>query len=267
MFNHADYVDRGVGCYNCHSDAIKGDAEVPRQMCWNCHNQPAQIARYSDATFVHQVHVTDNKVECASCHIEIEHHIDAGAPRSFQVLGEGPMLDHGGACGQCHASTHAGPDEMYRGTGGRGVPDMPSPMFRAQVDCIACHQTRLRDEAEARIVGQTYAAAQASCNYCHGDRYRDTLDLWKGTIERLLADAEVAVEAARLAMERSELEPAASLQRQRLFADATHNVRFVRLGQGVHNVNYASALLNIAIERAREVEGMSAEGATRRLSD
>ena len=43
MFNHADYVDRGVECVNCHSDAIRGDGEVPRQMCWNCHNQPTQI--------------------------------------------------------------------------------------------------------------------------------------------------------------------------------------------------------------------------------
>ncbi|MHC4948821.1 MAG: multiheme c-type cytochrome, partial [Planctomycetota bacterium] len=255
VFDHDEYVSRGVECFNCHSDSIKGDGEVPQQLCWTCHNQTAQVARYSEARFIHQTHITENKVECSSCHLQIEHHLDAGTPRARQALGEGLMLEHGGACGQCHESTHAGPDELYRGTGGRGVPDMPSPMYRAQVDCIACHQVRQRPGEEALIAGQVYAAAQASCDHCHGARYRDTLDLWKETIDTHLREAEVHLEMARRHVEQTEAPPVEALEQRRLLADAEHNVRFVRIGRGVHNMNYATGLLNVAIENCRRITG------------
>ena len=253
VFNHSDYVDRGVKCADCHSDSISGDGDVPRQLCWNCHNQPQQIARYGQPSVMHQIHVTDNKVECASCHVQIEHHLTAGVPRTTQALGEGLMLDHGGACGECHDLTHAGPDELYRGTGGRGVPDMPSPMFRAQVDCIACHQQRQRPGEIAQLTGQTFIAAQKACDHCHGNQYADLLDHWKSIVEEHLARAEVACEQARRIVEQSAADPAETLRLRRLLADAEHNMRFVKLGHGVHNVNYATAMLNVAIEYCRQI--------------
>ncbi|MHC4429756.1 MAG: NapC/NirT family cytochrome c, partial [Planctomycetota bacterium] len=258
MFNHADYVDRGVECVNCHSDSIKGDGEVPKQMCWTCHNLPQQIARYGESRFIHQVHVTDNKVECAGCHVQIQHSLSASVPREQQVLGEGLMLDHGGVCSQCHDRTHAGPDEMYRGTGGRGVPDMPSPMFRAQVDCIACHQQRGHSTEIAQIVGQTFVAVQDSCDHCHGSRYDGELDVWQATIDEHLEAAEVAFEEARRFLSANQLEPRQALDTRRLLADAEHNIRFVNLGIGVHNVNYATALLNTAMENCRKITALGA---------
>ena len=76
---------------------------------------------------------------------------------------------------------HGGPAELYRGTGGRGVPDMPSPMSRAQVDCIACHKSQEGTSDAAAVVGQTFVAVQESCNYCHGTKYDGVLDVWKAT--------------------------------------------------------------------------------------
>ena len=43
------------------------------------------------------------------------------------------------------------------------------------------------------------------------------------------------------------------METRRLLADADHNVRFVKHGFGVHNVNYAMALLNLAIEHCRKI--------------
>ena len=57
------------------------------------------------------------------------------------------------------------------GEGGRGVPDMPSPMFRAQVDCMACHKQRKNASDAAEIVGQVYLAVQDSCDACHATKY------------------------------------------------------------------------------------------------
>src|ERR1051325_6016467 len=64
-FTHSDYVNRGVKCENCHSDTVRGDGAVPQQVCWNCHNQPTQIARYGETNYLHQEHITNHKVECS----------------------------------------------------------------------------------------------------------------------------------------------------------------------------------------------------------
>ncbi|MHC5022509.1 MAG: NapC/NirT family cytochrome c [Planctomycetota bacterium] len=253
VFKHSDYVERGVACFNCHSDSIRGDGEVPRQMCWNCHNNPQQIARYGEAGHVHEIHVTENKVECSACHVQIEHQIDAAIPRASRALGEGHMLENAGTCAQCHEKTHIGPAEMYQGTGGRGVPDMPSPMFRAQVDCIACHQEHRQSGEVATVAGQTFVAAQTSCDMCHGNRYEDSLDNWRQTIDQLAREAEIEVERARQRLAGPPLPPEQALEARRLLDDAEHNLRFVRFGHGVHNLNYATALLNVAIENSRRV--------------
>ncbi|GMU24218.1 MAG: hypothetical protein AMXMBFR13_42940 [Phycisphaerae bacterium] len=250
MFNHADYLERGVTCENCHSDSVNGDGAVPRQLCWNCHNKPQQLARYGETDFIHRKHVSDHKVECSSCHIQIEHHLTAGIPKHGESV-----LANSGACGQCHEQTHGGPAELYRGVGGRGVPEMPSPMFRAQVDCIACHQTRSRPDQAADVLGQTFTAAQASCDYCHGTKYSGVLEEWRKSLAALLDQAEVAGEHAREHLSQATLNAEQRLHARRRLDDAEHNIRLVKLGHGVHNVNYATALLNVAIEQCRQITG------------
>lgn len=259
-FNHSDYVQRGVTCENCHSDAIKGDGEVPRQTCWNCHNQMAQVSRYDEKEFIHQTHVSKHKVECASCHIRIEHRLDAAAA-DLRAAPHATSLQGGGACAQCHERMHGGPLELYTGTGGRGVPDMPSPMARAQVDCIACHRAHKKADAIADVVGQTFIAAQERCNYCHGNKYPGRLDEWKQTIQSHQQQAQSAYQQAQEAIQSSGLTGNDLLQAQRLLDDAEHNIRLVKLGHGVHNVNYATSLLNVAIENCRKVSsGQAVQG-------
>ncbi len=260
VYSHAEYVDRGVACFNCHSDAFKGDGEVPKQMCWACHNTAQQVARYGEPNFIHETHITKNKVECSSCHVKIEHYLDAAVPVEAKTLGAGHFLENSGTCGQCHDQLHSGPSMLYGGTGGRGVPDMPSPMHRAQVDCIACHREGMALSEVAAVVGQTYAAAQASCDGCHGLRYADTLDQWKETIDKHVARVERAIELARQVADEAELPAVEMLTLRRYIADSEHNLRLVKLGRGVHNINYATALLNVAIENCEKVSGAAIDG-------
>ena len=255
VYRHGDYVGRGVGCENCHSDSVKGDAAVPRQRCWDCHNQPALVSKYDDTTLVHSTHINAHKVECSACHIQIEHSLNANAPRGSGLLAANHLLENAGACAQCHEQSHNGPAELYRGTGGRGVPDMPSPMFRTHVNCIACHQQKEKTTAVADVTGQTYRATQERCNFCHGEKYTDLLKTWKTGIEDHLARAEAALNliTRRLDADNTLSEPG-KLSIQRLLDDAQHNVRLVRLGHGVHNVTYATALLNLAMDRCKEAD-------------
>lgn len=248
-FDHADYSGRGVTCNNCHSESIKGDGNVPRQVCWNCHNQPSQVAQYGETVKMHRAHVSEHKVECSSCHVQIEHGLNPTGSSIVSAATASKLSSHAsfdsGACGTCHQETHGGPAELYRGTGGRGVADMPSPMSRAQVDCIACHKSKDNNDSIASVVGQTFKATQESCNYCHQTKYEGRLDAWRAQIGGHLQRAEEAFNKATAASD-------GSLRARRLLDDADHNIRLVKLGHGVHNVDYATALLNIAIQWCSE---------------
>ena len=246
-FQHSDYTDRGVKCENCHADTVRGDGAVPRQVCWNCHNQTAQVDKYGEPVVLHQAHVTDHKVECSGCHVQIEHSLVAGA-REEQMPGARFATDSG-TCGLCHEQTHNGPREMYQGTGGRGVADMPSPMARSRVNCIACHMAKENEARSADVIGQTFVATQDRCDYCHGDKHKGELAGWKTDMEALLTKAEAALLETKTAAAKATLGAEAALQAQRAIDDAEYNVRFVRLAHGVHNMDYATALLNEALKR------------------
>lgn len=254
MFAHEEYVDRGVTCENCHSEVVKGDGAVPRQVCWTCHNQPRDIARYDETKAMHTIHVSDVKVECSSCHVQIEHSLAAAIPGGGRKTGIGDMLHSAGSCSQCHDKTHAGPAEMYRGTGARGVPDMPSAMSRAQVDCIACHKSPKGPGDTAVLAGQTFRATQDACDACHGTKYSTTLAEWKQTVDRHLRQAEAAYANAGAKLDSAGLSAAEALPLRRKLDDAEHNIRFARLGHGVHNVTYAVGMLNRAVEDCQAIE-------------
>ncbi|MGN6369235.1 MAG: NapC/NirT family cytochrome c [Phycisphaerae bacterium] len=251
-FNHKTYVDRGVLCQNCHADTVRGEGNVPQQVCWNCHNQADQIAKFGETQMLHRAHITDHKVECSGCHVQIEHSLIAGARE--ESLPSARFGTDSGTCGMCHEQMHNGPREMFRGIGGRGVPDMPSPMARARVNCIACHTIKHTDEQSADITGQTFVAKQERCDYCHGDKYKGTLDDWKKQLNITLTRAQLALATAKSHQPRIAPNTEAALRAAQLLDDAEYNIRYVKLAHGVHNINYATALLNVAIDRSKQAD-------------
>jgi nitrate/TMAO reductase-like tetraheme cytochrome c subunit len=257
MFKHADYIDRGVSCQNCHSDAITGDGAVPRQVCWTCHNQPKQISQFTDTALMHKAHVNEHKVECSSCHIQIVHNLNASVPMGGKrVIGNAnQVIMDAGTCAQCHQQLHNGPLDLYRGSGGRGVPDMPSVMFRTQVDCIACHDFPMNTSDIVEVSGQTYRAALEACTKCHGKQYDGKLAEWKVAIDNDLDDAQGIADATAPLLKQIDKMPATEqLRLRQLFDDASHNIKLVRYGRGVHNMTYATALLHVAMDNCKQIQ-------------
>jgi nitrate/TMAO reductase-like tetraheme cytochrome c subunit len=260
-FVHEKYVQRKVACENCHSDSVSGNGDVLRQVCWTCHNQPDQIARFDESSFIHQEHVTKHKVECTNCHSRILHNLTAAVPTSPEGkataahagMNSAQLLNNTGGCAQCHGGLHNGALLLYSGTGGRGVEDMPSPMYRAQVDCIACHRKPEQTGLVAEFAGQSFLTTQASCDYCHANEYPGRLDEWKQALQLKLTEAETAVKKADAALAKAGVTPAQQLELKRLLDDAHHNYELVKQGRGVHNVTYATALLNNSIENSQKV--------------
>src|SRR4030043_946701 len=245
-FNHRRYIERGVACEKCHVNVIQGDGHVPEGKCLQCHKEPEILNTKYTSVFMHRKHVTDLKIECADCHTRIRHEI-------------GPILTFvhtSTVCDKCHSKdVHLGPRELYRGSGGFGVPDSPSLMFATNVDCIACH--RKGEESQAALHTTKYAerALGEACVDCHGEGYDDTLKHWKTLLSRAENETNQRifnVQKVLYDLEKSRGASSDFKKGQNLLNEARHNYNFVLLGKGVHNIEYAFKLLNAANNKTEQ---------------
>ena len=246
-YNHKDLIDRGVSCRRCHSDVVRGTGEVEDRACLQCHADPEQLKRITNVEEVHLNHVTLHKVECFNCHANIEHSVP-------EV--DSPLKSN---CEACHTETHLGPPQMYAGTGGRGVPDLPSPMFLAQVDCIACHMNPQSFGEEHILKGTTMLPTVEACVDCHGEGERKVFAFWKTTIDAELAATAPLITSAGAKVKRMSDSSSAKQARQ-LYEDALFNYDFVRYGKGMHNLDYALTVLKKAREDAQQAMKLAAGG-------
>jgi len=214
-------------------------------VCISCHSEPERIARYDEHEFIHQKHVTDHKVECFHCHSEILH-------------GKNPKLEHESeaTCARCHSGKHDLTAALYRGEGGLGVDKEPSAMWAASVQCIACH--KFPSEGKAHPAGSTYTAGEQSCVACHGDMMEGMLESWREEAGSLTSTAEKAMQQAREAMDRIQ-SSAAKKKANKLYAEAERNYDLVKYGKAIHNMSYATSLVERVSETAEAIGKMAAE--------
>jgi nitrate/TMAO reductase-like tetraheme cytochrome c subunit len=232
-FNHADVARFGMECTWCHSRPAGSDGDVPRERCVTCHNDPTRLEHFGETDFLHRMHVTEHKVDCLDCHLEIQH------------VGKAKIETAATACASCHEQGHSPQMSLYTGIGGRGVDPMPNPMFLAGVRCEGCHL------AIPGIASDVHRASEVSCMSCHGPSYRKIFLDWKETVATRTGALEKQFAETNAALSRSA--PAA-------LADARFNLDLVVRGHGVHNVQYAYALLRRSHEdlnAARKERGLA----------
>lgn len=241
-FSHAEWIGNGVDCRLCHADTASGSGAVLAQRCKSCHAQPELLAQIDSPERMHRIHVTDHKVECFECHIEIQHGLSPGTTAHTRNAGE---------CGACHAGTHDAAFRMYAGVGALAVEDGPSRMLTTRVTCEACHTGRL--PAPQGKSGLSHAhlgvAGEVDCLHCHGTPYAGMLVEWQTAVGGGLAD--LAHHAAELARYIEALPDAQGRDAVELLAQARHNIEFVRAdgSRGAHNVHYALDALRAAAGR------------------
>lgn len=242
-FNHKDFVDaQGTKCQKCHLDAVQGEGQAPRERCFTCHNQPEKLAKYDDHEFLHDFHVTRHNIACLRCHTEIKHQIQT--KKEPMTVG----------CEGCHEAKHGGQRAMYLGIGGKGSPTIPSHMYTARVECVACHITpKVKDGHSRQFSGQTFTASQAACVSCHGQQYAGMLDAWKRTLDTMLTSLRPKMEAVKQAVEGPAKNSKVPADAKRLLEEAQFNFEFVENGKGVHNPFYAADLLQKANASANQV--------------
>jgi nitrate/TMAO reductase-like tetraheme cytochrome c subunit len=233
-FDHGEVKRFGMNCTSCHEDVVKGNGAVPRERCYTCHNEPARLKRYTEAEFMHRMHVTEHKVECLHCHVEIQHAV----PAREAVLAA--------ACQSCHSSAagHSATRDLYRGIGGKGVKPEPATMYLAGVRCEACHSQPQDGHRQA---------SEVSCMACHGPTY---LTIYRSWLQGLGKRSEGVRAELREATNRLGTQDGTEVQG--FLSSAEANISLVEQGKGVHNPGYALALLEQAhkdIRGALEASG------------
>jgi hypothetical protein len=199
------------------------------------------MQEYGHSKFLHDKHVKEHKVDCLSCHIEIEHgNIQMTKPLEV-------------SCEQCHGKSHSLQKEMYMGAGGKGVRDIPSRMFAAQVSCDGCHTSVTLIKQGGRgilTVGEKSTEAEKkSCVVCHGKGYDLMLDDWKRVMDNEVKNFAPALQMAEDVVRKSLRGGKDLKQAKELLEDARFNYIFVKDGKGVHNVEYAVKLLQTAADQ------------------
>jgi nitrate/TMAO reductase-like tetraheme cytochrome c subunit len=273
-FDHGQVARLDMQCSLCHGAVVRGVGNVPRERCLTCHNQAERLAKLGDPGFLHRMHVTTHKVDCMNCHLQVEH----GRPARPGAQ----LAAAAAACESCHGSGHSPQQDLYSGVGGRGVPRMPSVMFQAGVTCQGCHNPELAvlpagahrlvrggaagppsgglaeiDAATASsdLAGvHTARASAVSCMSCHGPGYQRIFDAWQAALASRTSALRAQLDATAGAM---------GLMPPAPWEDARHNYLLVDRGRGVHNVNFAFALLEKSHEQmnqARRAKGLAPLG-------
>lgn len=234
-FDHGDVQRFDMDCTSCHAGVARGNGEVPRERCVTCHNDPALLAHLGETELLHRTHVTEHKVDCLNCHIEIRH----GTPAHEDL----PRT----ACDNCHnaAAGHSAVRNIYAGIGAKDVPPRPAAMLLAGVRCEACHN---------QSHGDHQVADEISCMRCHGPKVMGVFRGWHDGLQQRLdgVRGELAHAAERLEVQHGDAS---------VLANAQANLALLESGKPIHNPAYAADIfekiygdIGAALDAAGETE-------------
>jgi predicted CXXCH cytochrome family protein len=237
-FSHDLAYERGVDCANCHEDLIRGNGEVPRERCTVCHNREDDLARIDDHVFMHQTHVTDHKVDCLECHLEIQHSLDPH------------RIEHAAAdCKACHPNQHGEQIRLLQGEGAMSLSVQHGGMAIAGISCPSCHTVK-----EISPTGTVlWRASTAVCTQCHDEAATERLRARHQELQGSLANIEATIARARDAIAGSALDEARKMEVTEQLGALEADLQFVRVGNSIHNMHYADSLIRALVDKLRAI--------------
>jgi len=242
-FHHDLAYEKVVDCVNCHGDLIRGSGEVPRERCGVCHNREDDLKRIDDHVFMHRKHVTDHKIDCLECHLEVRHSLDK------------ERIQHAASdCTSCHPDHHHEQVNMLHGTGGKAVAAQTGGMQVVRIACPTCH--RVKEISPTGTV--LWKASLDMCSQCHDASAAEKLKSHYETLEESLSEVESALKRVREALPSAGLDEERSAAIVSQLGDVEDDLNFLRAGNGIHNIHYAGMLTRAVVERlsslCREVQ-------------
>jgi len=243
IYDHKSILERKIECQKCHGGMSVGDGHAPKERCSQCHAEEEKIQRYNDAELMHKNHVTDHKIECRNCHTEIQH---KSVSRSELVKPD---------CRACHSEFHKTQLNMFAGKGGRHVPEHPSSMFEAGLNCQGCHIIHI-PQGEFELNGKSSVSNASVCDTCHGKGYSRLLKNWSAQTKKKMGQLQSVISTAKNAILSVRAHRNLDSSKNKI-TDATFNYNLVKHGRSVHNITYANLLMqksyDLVIEAVKDI--------------
>lgn len=252
IMDHQDILDRNIDCASCHLDVVQGRADVTARDCAHCHDRESYLEGFDarNAEKVqeyHRVHVAAQRARCPDCHHAVAHKLIEPTLVTTSAGFVKPILDE---CQHCHPDHHREQVELLMGVGGVGIDQaMPNAMFGSRVNCRACHTEPGSDFKGTPLI----EATAGTCIACHEQKYGTLLQQWLDELSSYLAESEKAIELVnkRIEARKAEGQPIPP-KVEELVGKAVHNLHLVRIGNGIHNKNYAAHLMDLSDDYLRE---------------
>jgi nitrate/TMAO reductase-like tetraheme cytochrome c subunit len=230
-FHHDLAYERGVSCATCHADLVRGDGAVDAAQCKSCHTREADLARIDDGHFLHEAHRT---VSCLQCHSQIAHSLDPHA-----------VATAASNCASCHPNQHQAQVDLLMGVGGRVAALQPSTMVGARVTCSACHVEQVVGDAGAVLM----RASMETCATCHEVARIGELQQFGTEMQLAVLQLEASLPQVQEALQTAIIPAEQRAQLSSQLADLQHDLEFLRVGNGIHNIHYASTLTRTVAEK------------------
>ncbi len=228
-FDHSTYTNAGVECASCHTSVASGNGEVPKDKCYECHEERSELL--NDLNAVHRVHITEHGIDCFKCHEQIDH----GKVHMASAF----ELD----CNKCHEPEHSNTIQMYIGSGGQGIESSPSTMFLARVSCEACHSGAVPAKT-------TWQEKRTACLRCHGAGFDVMLDNWKESTDQLTAQIkQISDQAINLGKKL----PEDRVNEIVALMNLKDNSRLLLEGRAIHNPLYAISVARQIVSEANQI--------------
>jgi len=234
-YDHTFVAKQNIKCLKCHGQMQVGDGAVPIERCSSCHAEIGKIEQFEDVDFMHKNHVTDHKIECQNCHLVIQH---KSISRTMAIMPE---------CQSCHQKSHQAQLDLFSGTGGKGVPKHPNPMYEHGLNCQACHIYH-EFEKGLKELGETIVAKAESCEICHGPGYAKILNQWQSLMTEKISAMERVFNKVESELNLHPVSEKVKQQTLYLMEDVRYNLQMVQQGNVVHNVAFSDELLSSANE-------------------
>ncbi len=234
QFSHDLAYERGVDCANCHSDLVRGQGEVPRERCIVCHNREGDLKRISETDFIHQKHVSEHKVDCLECHLEIRHSLDP------------QKIEHAASdCQSCHPDHHREQVELLTGVGAALAPSLPNEMVSVRIACPTCHKTPV-----VSTTGTTLRKATTeACLLCHDPSQAELLVQHYDAVRAALPELNDAVARVREALTKAKLPDERKSEISDLLQKAQKDLALVQAANPIHNIHYATTILRNLLQK------------------
>ncbi len=234
VFKHELAYERGVDCINCHSDLIQGKGEVPPERCSVCHNRQHDLERIDDHEFLHRKHVSEHKVDCLECHLEIHHTLDPH------------KLEHAAAnCASCHPNHHQEQVKLLKGEGAKTIRHGSSGMVGARIACPACH--RVKEGSPTGTI--LWKASIRICSGCHDSSMVEQFQAEYESLKASLSALEVSASAVREALGAGKLDAKEQSELLSQLEEIQSDLEFLRVGNGIHNIHYANTVTRALVEK------------------